>query len=174
LEDAASRRGSSRAGFILTEETKASPTTDTGRFLAAGAKRAFWLRARAGSLNKAVPVLLQALKGERNVIIESTSVMEYLAPNVCLIVFGSSRRGFKANTRRALARADAIVQVEANTVHPTTSPLVPRGVPVFPVPRGSYFCADLCRFVRRELESSSGTRPHLPRTSRRAGIAERS
>ena len=174
MHDAAARRGSSRLGFILTEERQGSTTTDTGRFLAAGARRSLWLRVRAGSLNKAVQALLRAVEGERNVMIESSSVAEYLGPTVCLFVLDNSRRSFKADARRSLAQADAIVQVEAGAEHPSLPSSIPPGVPVFSV-QGSHFVnPGLCRFVRQKLQSASHFRPRSSPPSRRAGIAERS
>src|SRR5262245_59150571 len=62
--------------FAITTE-KRPPTgsdtkaTDTARFLAAGARRALWVRTGQGELVAALPALRRALVGDRYVIVES-------------------------------------------------------------------------------------------------------
>lgn len=158
-DDRSTRRAAPPRGFILREERKASITTDTGRFLLAGAKRALWLRARSASLAQAVGTLLEKLQGERNVIIESSSMLGLLKPTVGVVVLDSARREFKANVRRTLAQADAIVRVETGGGTSCPSLPIPSGIAVFPVTRQDYFNPELCRFVRRKLRHSTGSRP---------------
>ena len=47
--------------YAISEETEAS-TTDSGRFLAAGAQRSFWVRTAAGQLGEALPELRQIIE----------------------------------------------------------------------------------------------------------------
>ncbi len=101
----------SHRGFILMEEHSASGTTDTGRFLAAGAQRAFWLRTTPELLREAIGSLLPALAQEGYVIIESSSAMELFEPRVGILVVGHSRRLHKPSTPRTIRRADALVKL---------------------------------------------------------------
>jgi len=60
--------------YALIEEYEPG-TTDSARFLAAGARRAFWLRTAAGELRCALPALNRLAGAGGNLIIESNSVM---------------------------------------------------------------------------------------------------
>jgi hypothetical protein len=93
----------------LSEETGATPETDSGRFLAAGAGRSLWLRTRAGALGEAIPKLRRILAGCENAIIESNSVLQFLKPDLCLMVLDGAAADFKPTSLRFLDRADAIV-----------------------------------------------------------------
>ena len=61
--------------FALTEEYEPNGT-DSGRFLAAGAERTFWLRAPAGELARAAGMVKKILAQGENVIVESNSIVE--------------------------------------------------------------------------------------------------
>jgi hypothetical protein len=98
-------------------ETAADSGTDSARFLAAGAKRSFWLRTKQGYLAEGMPLLRGALRetlgDQRNenvaVIIESNSLLQFLKPSLYLAVVDPSREDFKDSARTALDRADALV-----------------------------------------------------------------
>jgi len=154
------RRSSSKQRFVLTEEREPSGEGDTGRYLAAGATRALWLRTRRESLREAWPVLLRRLGGDRFVMIESNSVLGLLAPTVALFVRDRHVREFKVSAQKALARADAIVNVEAPTaLKCRPGPGEVTGVPIFAVARPDYSNRELCRFVRRKLRSATPPEP---------------
>src|ERR1700722_6283324 len=70
--------------FALSEEYEPSQT-DSGRFLGAGAERAFWLRTRAGELSAAAAPLRKLLAQSENVIAESNSVLELVKPDLFLM-----------------------------------------------------------------------------------------
>jgi hypothetical protein len=169
-----SRPKSSPSGFILTEERQPSTTTDTGRFLGAGARRAFWLRARSDRLGPATRALLAALEGEQHVIIESSSIVEHLDPTVGLFVIDRSRRQLKAGTPRWLERADAIIEVHTGRGNPWPSASFPAGIPVFSATQERYVDPKLCRFVRKRLRSSVRSRPKHSPAFGRAAVGERS
>src|SRR5262249_37225616 len=69
--------------FSLSEEYEPGPK-DSGRFLAAGAERSFWLRTPAGELARAAATLRKILDSSGNVIVESNSVMGLVNPDVFL------------------------------------------------------------------------------------------
>jgi hypothetical protein len=94
--------------YTLTEDA-APNRTDSGRFLAAGAERSFWLRTPAGALKPAVPAIERILRGSPNAIIESNSVLEYLTPDLYLFVADPGNPDMKDSARRFLPRADALV-----------------------------------------------------------------
>ena len=102
----------------LDWETKADTGTDSARFLAAGAKRSFWLRTKQGFLAEGLPLLRDALReidnaagdGEnRAVILESNSLMQFVKPSLYFAVIDPLREDFKESAQVALDRAHALV-----------------------------------------------------------------
>ena len=143
--------------FILTEEKNPRGRGDTCRLLAAGARRALWLRIREGQLAEAVPVLIRELAGDELVMIESNSILDFLNPALYIAVLDSLKPDFKASARRFLARADALVPVGPRPNVDAWAGIDPRmfeGKPVFRATAPDYFNPDLCRFVRERLSLS--------------------
>jgi hypothetical protein len=102
----------------LDWETRADTGTDSSRFLAAGAKRSFWLRTKQGYLAEGLPLLRDALNeiagkaagGEnRAVILESNSLMQFVKPSLYFAVIDPVREDFKESAQIALDRAHALV-----------------------------------------------------------------
>ncbi len=98
-------------------ETKSDTGTDSARFLAAGARRSFWLRTKQGFLAEGLPLLRSALqetladaKGDLPpLIVESNSLLQFLKPSLYFSVVDPSKEDFKDSARAALDRADALV-----------------------------------------------------------------
>jgi molybdopterin-guanine dinucleotide biosynthesis protein len=95
--------------FALDEECDRSDRTDTSRFLVAGAVRSLWVRTRQGCLGDFAPHLLGELRTASNVIIESNSVLEFIQPELYLVVLDPTKADFKESAQRFLSRADAFV-----------------------------------------------------------------
>ncbi len=140
--------------FALTEERDTRGRGDTCRFLAAGARRALWLRVRQGQLATAFPSLVEALRGADYAIIESNSILEFIEPDLYLIVLDPARRDFKDSTLRFFSRADALVSVgplRGARAWPGLESNLPEGKPLFPVSCRDYFSRELCGYVCRKL-----------------------
>src|SRR6185369_17879064 len=97
--------------FALSEEYEPNKT-DSGRFLAAGAERSFWLRTPAGELARAAATLRKILDSTEHVIVESNSVVELVQPDVFLMLLDFSCQDFKASSLRFMDRADAYVVID--------------------------------------------------------------
>ena len=95
--------------FALDEEQDRSNRTDSSRFLVAGAARSIWFRARQGCLGDFLPRLMKELQQASNVIIESNSALEFIQPELYLVVLDPAKADFKESARRFLDRADAYV-----------------------------------------------------------------
>lgn len=93
---------------MMSTEAGAKPESDSGRFLASGARRAFWLRTAAGDLAEAMPRLRALLNEGGNFILESNSVIQLLRPDFYVLVVDGSKPDFKASCRRVIDRADMI------------------------------------------------------------------
>jgi hypothetical protein len=102
----------------LDWEQQLDTGTDSARFLAAGAKRSFWLRTRQGFLAEGLPLLREALReavggvpGGQSlaVIVESNSVMQFVNPSLYFAVIDPQRDDFKNSAQTELDRAHALV-----------------------------------------------------------------
>lgn len=93
------------------EEGTAGEETDTARYLAAGARRAFLLTAAVNAtMQTALDELWRHAPREANMIFESNRVLDFIKPDVCLVVRGAvSQVDAKASFEAAMRRADAIL-----------------------------------------------------------------
>ena len=99
-------------GAVYEEHARESGT-DSSRYLAAGAARAFLVRVPEGGLEAAMPRLCELLDGAENVIVESNSVLEFMQPDLALFVLEPAIAEFKKSALKAIERADALVLPEA-------------------------------------------------------------
>jgi len=116
--------------IAVSEEDGSTPATDSGRFLASGATRAFWVRTPAGELNQAMPRIRRLLAESSHTIIESNSILRFLKPDLCAMVLDGSVRDFKATSLRFLDRADVVVVTsDAPLAWPDVAPALLRNKP---------------------------------------------
>jgi hypothetical protein len=136
--------------FALSEEYEANQT-DTGRFLAAGAERSFWLRAPSGELPRAARMVRKILQQGENVIVESNSVVELVQPDVFLMLLDFSCEDFKPSSLRFMDRADAFLVVDRGINAPLWAG-VARGLwdqkPQLLVKPPQYVTREVAEFVR--------------------------
>ncbi len=96
--------------YAITEES-APGNTDSARFLAAGARRSFWLRTAVGQLGNAAGVIREIVESSENSIVESNSIMQFWKPDLYIVVLDFETRDFKDSALRFLDRADCLVTV---------------------------------------------------------------
>jgi hypothetical protein len=116
----------------LDWETRADTGTDCARFLAAGAKRSFWLRAKQGLLPDCLPVLTQALRElriepdssgdpdhsrELALIVESNSLPQFVKPSLYFAVLDPDKEDFEESAQNTLVSANALVLRAARADH---------------------------------------------------------
>jgi hypothetical protein len=142
--------------FALSEEYEPSPT-DSGRYLAAGAERSFWLRAPSGELARAAGTLRKILNQAENVILESNSVLELVQPDVFLMVLDFSCEDFKPSSLRFMDRVDAFVVIDRGINAPLWDDIA-RGLwdhkPRFLVKPPRYVTVAVSDFVKSRLSTS--------------------
>ena len=140
--------------FLLTEETDPGGEGDTRRFLAAGAKHAFWRRAKRERFADAVPVLMQAVAGAESVVVESNSVLRFLCPTLHLVVLDPGIEDFKDSSREFLERADAFLLCSPLPDRPPW-PQIPMEIisrrPAFLLEKDQPFSPELRHFVADRL-----------------------
>jgi molybdopterin-guanine dinucleotide biosynthesis protein len=101
----------------ISWERDANAGTDSSRFLAAGAKRSFWLRTKQGFLAEGMPLLRSALDEAAssaspapiNVILESNTLLQFARPDLFLMVLHPAKSDFKDSAQLQLDRASAFV-----------------------------------------------------------------
>jgi hypothetical protein len=96
------------------EDTAPGQGTDTARFLAAGARRAFLVTAHQDDLP--IAKMWAAIGSDMNVIFESNRIAPALKPDLCLGVMGGSGTEWKPSFVVFLERADALVIEEDGNV----------------------------------------------------------
>lgn len=125
--------------IAISEERGDATHTDSGRFLASGARRALWLRTPAGKLGDALPKFRRLLATSENCIVESNSLLQFLKPDLCLMVLDGAVPDFKLSSRRFLDRADALLVVSASPLAwPGVAPSLLARKPIFPAPPPAY------------------------------------
>ena len=101
----------------LSWEKRADTGTDSARFLAAGARRSFWLRTKQGFLAEGMPLLREALAlretdrndESANLILESNTLLQFMRPSLYLMVVHPGKADFKESAQLQIARASAFV-----------------------------------------------------------------
>jgi hypothetical protein len=128
--------------------------TDSGRYLAAGAVRSFWVRTRSGDLAEAMPRIRKELAGAQNAVIESNSILRFLRPDLYLSVLDPGVEDFKESARYFLDRADAVLVPEGVLGRPEWTGVSLRlieGTPVLAMRPPVYVTGEVVEFVRRRL-----------------------
>jgi molybdopterin-guanine dinucleotide biosynthesis protein len=97
--------------FAITQERATNTNSDTARFLAAGARRALWVRTKQGELATALPALKTALAADDFVIVESNSLRRFLTPTLYLQVLDPLNPDFKLSAQTYFDLADAYLLV---------------------------------------------------------------
>ena len=101
----------------ISWEKRSDTGTDSARFLAAGARRSFWLRTKQGFLAEGMPLLRDALRqtetsengAPANLILESNTLLQFLKPSLYLMVVHPAKADFKQSAHLQIDRASAFV-----------------------------------------------------------------
>ena len=131
--------------FALSEEYEPSKT-DSGRFLAAGADRSFWLRTPAGELPRAADLVHKIVSQNENVIVESNSILELVQPDLFLMVMDFACEDFKSSSLRFLDRADAFLVIDRGLNAPMAAGVLPDR-PQFLIKPPRYVTPEVAEFV---------------------------
>jgi hypothetical protein len=94
-------------------EEREQNRSDSGRFLAAGAVKSYWLRTALGQLGNAIGPLKEIIAAAENTIVESNSILQFFKPDLYLAMMDFSREDFKPSSLRFLDRAHALIVVDS-------------------------------------------------------------
>ena len=130
----------------VVEETAPSDSNQSGRYLAAGAARAFLARAPEEGLDDAAGLVESLLDSGSNVVVESNRLIHYCRPDLVLFVIDPLIADWKASSGACFRRADVLVMVGCGREISRALAGVPRGV---------YWSADLAAMVGSKLSLTS-------------------
>ncbi len=139
----------------IVEEHDATANTDSSRYLAAGAARAFWVSTGAAPPAEAMPRIRAAMAGAENVIVESNSVVSWLQPDLYVIVLNPAVVDFKASAMLHLDRGDAFLVCGGTMERPDWNGALAKAIeraPTFLIAPPSYCSAEFLALVARKLE----------------------
>jgi hypothetical protein len=134
----------------IIEEHSGDCGTDTSRFLAAGAARAFLVCAPSGTLAQAMPAIRGELDKAGNAIIESNSILEYVKPDIYLTILDPAAPDFKASAQHFLDRADAVL-IKSTSARPVPHWRQIEGKPQFAIAPPGYITDAVVDFVKTRL-----------------------
>jgi hypothetical protein len=125
----------------------------------AGAERVYWLQAEAGCLGEAMPHLRKiiAAASDVDVIIESTGIVQWLTPDLYLLVLDFGVEEFKPSAQRSLHQADAFL-LHREREKPLWQGISPQTLPARPMLSmrpPQYVTPEIVEFVRRRLDHES-------------------
>lgn len=95
--------------YYITEETESESDKDTGRMLASGASRVFWLRALKAHLAEGVSALLDIIGDGTMSICESNSLRQVVEPGLFIMVKGYGVEKYKASAEHVAEYVDRFV-----------------------------------------------------------------
>jgi hypothetical protein len=134
--------------YAIREESSRVSTSDSSRFLAAGAHRAFWIETKENHLQHALPALTTELANGHHSIIESDGLLKFWKPPLFIMVLNPSNPDFKISARENLQLADAFVfRSPCNDSDARYRSLAATTKPQFFQPIGSPLPSDLGQFL---------------------------
>jgi hypothetical protein len=141
------------------DEELQSGRTDTGRYLAAGAARSYWVRVLPGRLEECLPELRHVIESG-NVVVESNAIVRLVRHDLFLMVYSRAAGEFKQSARETLPLADAIVSIDCDDAVQVREGL-PSGaapdLPVFPLQDPRKLTPELVRFIKSRLELNNNS-----------------
>ncbi|MDP3731832.1 MAG: hypothetical protein Q8R31_02205 [Candidatus Omnitrophota bacterium] len=99
---------SSRFSIVSDKEIIEKPNKDTWRFKKAGAKDVLWLRAKPEGLRQGLKQALFKMRSARGIIIEGTSILKYLKPDLAIFVKRDNSL-LKDSAKEILKKVDLIL-----------------------------------------------------------------
>ncbi|HMJ23674.1 MAG TPA: hypothetical protein VK513_17295 [Terriglobales bacterium] len=142
--------------WAISEEQDRFAGSDTSRFLAAGAARAWWVRTEQGRLAEAIPALRQKLSECENAILESNSVLKFLRPDLYLTVLDPATADFKKSAQEFMDRADAVILHQTHPQEFTWREISMKpvaGRPLFRISPPEYVTPRIVEFVKERLRN---------------------
>jgi hypothetical protein len=139
--------------YEIFEEESREGTSDTSRFLAAGACRSLWMRIDEDHADTSMRQLQSILQSYPFVVIESNRILSVIRPDLYIMVLKYDTRDFKDSARKSLKQADAVVAVNPDSVPPPWEGVseILSDIPQFATPDPRIIPEELIDFVESKL-----------------------
>jgi molybdopterin-guanine dinucleotide biosynthesis protein len=125
---------SSDENLVIYEEKSYKQESDSSRFLAAGAKRSFWVRMQENTMESAMPKLQPILQSSPFVIIEGNHISNHISVDIHVMVMNCSIGGIKESAWPLLKMVDVLLIVNDKGAVPLWKDVLPNtsvGIPSF-------------------------------------------
>jgi len=100
--------------YRITQESAANSDKDTGRLLAAGAGKVYWLRVMRTHLRQGLAALLETVGRDALAICESNSLRQVVEPGLFLMVESTAGKPWKQSAQQVRQHADRVVRSDGN------------------------------------------------------------
>lgn len=99
--------------YSFWEQTSAGNTSDTARYVSAGAECALLIQVADGKMKEACTAVHKELSPRTHILVESSGAAEFLSPDLYLMVLDSAKSDFKYSAREMLGDVDGFILREA-------------------------------------------------------------
>jgi molybdopterin-guanine dinucleotide biosynthesis protein len=120
----------------IFEEKDSAGSSDSSRFLAAGAKRSLWVQIGEDNAEQALERLVPIIQAGSFVIIESNYILKFIRPDLYVLVLRRDVEEFKDSAKETLGQADAAVLLNPHSSFPAWNGIPEdafQNIPVFAV-----------------------------------------
>ncbi len=101
---------------VLMEDGK-----DTRRMLDSGAQRVLWVQSPPSELGQILPMAVNRLSDVKGIIVEGNSAIEFLGPDIIILILGGDPASSKKDVERLLRKADIVVHRDSNEITVTSN-----------------------------------------------------
>ncbi len=118
----------------IFEEKDSGGSSDTSRFLAAGASRSLWVRIGEDNADSILEKLIPIIQAGSFMIIESNYILKFLHPDLYVLVLRRDVEEFKHSAKETLRQADAAVLLNPNSNSPAWNGIAGdafKNIPIF-------------------------------------------
>ncbi len=138
-------------GVEIQWETSCRGDSDTSRYLAAGAARSLWVQSAEDCFETAVQRMLPMIRSDPFLIFEGNRIMQYVEPDLCLMVLRYDVVDFKESAREMLARVHAAVACQGASKSTSWEGILPEvweRIPIFAAAHPQKPPAALLEFIQ--------------------------
>ncbi len=149
-------KSSSVEDFVIQEEKNSSQASDSSRFLAAGARRSFWVQMQSHAMESALPQLRQILQSSPFVIIEGNNVLRHVSADIHILVVNCNVAEIKESARRLLQHPDIMLLINSKTSLPSWKDVlvkVPNRCAIFEIEDSQVLPASFLNLIRSRILS---------------------
>jgi hypothetical protein len=133
-----STHGHFKASFtedlVIHEEKYPGQESDSARFLAAGARRSFWIQMQECGMESALPQLQPILQSSPFVIIEGNNILKHASADIHIMVVNCNVVEIKDSARRLLQHLDILLVINSKPSLPSWKDVLlntPNGCSIF-------------------------------------------